>query len=129
MIDPDHLKGFHQVPDIQNIEILETATEEEGEADTREREDMEKEGDGEIGASIEEGGELEDTEGRLGASIEEVEGAGEEAVLTTGGEDTVRKIIHHVHFDRLKPQERINYLDGLCQWEIFSFDIKLTMLL
>ena len=96
MIDPDHLKGFPQVPDIQNIEILGTATEEEGEADTREREDTEKEGDGEIGEEDEEGGEVEDTEGHLEASTEEVRGAGEEAVLTTGGEDTVKKIIHYV---------------------------------
>ena len=112
MIDPDHLKGFHQVPDIQNIEILGTATEEEGEADTREREDTEKEGDGEIGEEDEEGGEVEDTEGRLEASIEEVRGAGEEAVLTTEGEDTVKKISHCVilherNFDRLKGKDQL----------------------
>ena len=85
------------MPAIQNIEILATATEEKEEADTRGREDTEKmagvEGD-------EVGGEVEDTggrqEGRLGASIGEVEGAAEGAAMRTGGEDTVKKIIDYV---------------------------------
>ena len=97
MIDPDHLKGFHQVPAIQNIVTLATATEEEEETDTRGREDTEKmagvEGD-------EEGGEVEDTVGRQGGRqgdfIGEVEGAAEGAAMRTGGEDTVKKIINYV---------------------------------
>ena len=115
MTDPDHLKGSHQVPDIQNIEILGTAIEGEGKADTRKREDTEKEV-GEIGEEDEVvdevGGEEEDTGGRPGASIEEVVGAGEEAALTTGEVDTVKKIIimlfYERVFDRLKTRERIN---------------------
>ena len=111
MTDPDHLKGSHQVPDIQNIEILGTAIEGEGKADTRKREDTEKEV-GEIGEEDEVGGEEEDTGGRPGASIEEVVGAGEEAALTTGEVDTVKKIIimllYERVFDRLKTREKIN---------------------
>lgn len=64
MIDPDHLKGFHQVPAIQNIETQATASEEE-EKDTRGREITEKvvEGAG-IWEEAEEGGEVEDIEGQ-----------------------------------------------------------------
>lgn len=95
MIDPDHLKGFHQVPAIQNIETQATASEEE-EKDTREREDTEKVEEGaEIWEEAEEGGEVEDIGGqqgaRPGAPIGEAGGAGEEAALTTGGEDTVNR--------------------------------------
>ena len=80
-------------------------------ADTRKREDTEKEV-GEIGEEDEVGGEEEDTGGRPGASIEEVVGAGEEAALTTGEVDTVKKIIimllYERVFDRLKTREKIN---------------------